>query len=505
VTCVKLPDVTKPVTLYRRIWLVLIVSLLTVSGLNGPAIGMGRPLSPLPGERQALENLKGQAPGEIIFTSKRDGQWGLYRIYADGTHLVRLSPPNVSERRAIFIQNGGKLVFESNRSGLVQSWISNPDLSNAEALSPPGVEEWLQGISSDGRWLLVTRDHTPQGYYLRDSKNSREVKVDFSALNAIKGKTDVWLAPDGRRLFFSYWPEGGGQIGRGVYLAEISPNGKVTPGRKVSDGCGLAWRSDSSELMTVRTVHGGSDIWCVEWDGARRRITSEKNWDYFPAYGPDNQWIAWAAAPMDQHDHKTGNYELYVRPAEGGEPVRLTFHSAPDQDPAWRAQRGPLLTPPSLGRFFEAEAYLHAPGESRKAAGASGGRAAYLPRLHKPAAVVWGQYSHLPAGSYVARFRLRALDGAQGTIELDINGHKKVRQARQLEAADLSTDWQNVELAFELDKPVKDLECRLANLPGGGGVLLDYIEVAPQEPGLPDYLAGLVYEALIAWWWDWIT
>ena len=497
----------KLLTWFKNIYLLRFLLIIVFFGAAGgvqTAHAVGRPLTPSADEKEALAQLKNLVPGEIVFTSKRTGQWGIYRIYADGTHLVRLSAPNVSERRCIFIKDGKELAFESNRSGLVQAWIAKPDLSQARCLSPQGKQEWLQGISRNGRWLLVTTDHTPQGYILRDLVERRDVKVDFSALNAKKGKTDVWLAPDGRRLYFAFWPHGGGQMGRGVFLAQISPDGKVSGGRQVSEGCGLAWSPDSSELLTVRTVHGGSDIWRVKWSGERSRVTSRKNWDYFPAYGPYNQWVAWAASPMDQHDHKTGNYELYIKPMQGGEPVRLTFHSAPDQDPAWRAQRGPVIKPRESAqvRFFEAEAFVHKPGQSRKTSGASGGQAVFLPIQAQKTAVVWGQYSHLPAGDYVARFRLKAFGkDTAGEVEIDVAVAGEVKDYKQLRVAQLDHEWTDLELSFELAREVEDLECRLAALPGGGGVMLDYIEVKPREPGLGDYIGELLYEAFIGWWW----
>ena len=67
---------------------------------------------------------------------------------------------------------------------------------------------------------------------------------------------------------------------------------------------------------------------------------------------------------------------------------------------------------------------------------------------------------------------------------------------------ELSHEWVDRELLFELESAVKDLECRLAAMPGGGGVLLDYIEITPQKPGLGGYLGELLYAAFIAWWYD---
>jgi hypothetical protein len=483
----------------------VIMAVLFVFTAANSGHAMGRPLAPSQPELKALNEAKDQAPGEILFSSKRSGEWAIYRIYADGTNLVRLSPSGVRERRAKFIKGGKKVVFESSRQGMIQVWQADPDLSNAELLSPPGVQEWPQGISSDGRWLLICREHTPQGYWLRDLHNKRDIKVDFSALNAKQGKTDVWLAPDGRRLYFAFWPKGGGQLGRSVLLAELKPDGKVVNGRKVSDGCGLGWSPDSEACLTVRTVHGGSDIWEIGWDGSRKRLTTAKNWDYYPMYGPDNNWLVWSAAPMEQHDHGTGNYELYVRPIKGGKPLRLTFHSAPDNDPAWRAERGPVIKRSDDQRLFEAENYAHKPAKIKDHDGASGGKAVFIPLSSGKTAMVFGQYSTLGPGRHTGCFMLKGSNQARGDIELDIvaQGGSKPLVSQVIKATSLKSDkWACLNIGFESQKPLKDLEARVAALPEGGGVWVDYIEIKPEAENLLAYMRRLAYATFIGWWKD---
>ena len=52
--------------------------------------------------------------------------------------------------------------------------------------------------------------------------------------------------------------------------------------------------------------------------GAARRITTDPGLELFPKFSPDGKWIAFTA----QYD---GNFNVYVMPAEGGEPKQLTF------------------------------------------------------------------------------------------------------------------------------------------------------------------------------------
>src|SRR5687767_11781075 len=53
------------------------------------------------------------------------------------------------------------------------------------------------------------------------------------------------------------------------------------------------------------------------------RLTSSDGSETRPCFSPDGQWIAFTA----QYD---GNPDVYIMPADGGAPKRLTHHPDPD-------------------------------------------------------------------------------------------------------------------------------------------------------------------------------
>ncbi len=68
------------------------------------------------------------------------------------------------------------------------------------------------------------------------------------------------------------------------------------------------------------------DLWTVPVQGGEaRRLTSHVGYEMFARYSPDGKTIAFTA----EYD---GNREVYRMPAEGGEPVRLTFTSTNSRD-----------------------------------------------------------------------------------------------------------------------------------------------------------------------------
>jgi tricorn protease len=71
------------------------------------------------------------------------------------------------------------------------------------------------------------------------------------------------------------------------------------------------------------------NIWIVDRaGGAARRLTSFQGATENPKLSPDGKWVAFSG-------EYGGNIDVYVVPAEGGEPKRLTWHNAPDMVQGW--------------------------------------------------------------------------------------------------------------------------------------------------------------------------
>jgi tricorn protease len=63
------------------------------------------------------------------------------------------------------------------------------------------------------------------------------------------------------------------------------------------------------------------DLWLVSSSGGEaRRITTDHGLELFPKFSPDGKWIAFTG----QYD---GNFNIYVMPADGGEPKQLSFET----------------------------------------------------------------------------------------------------------------------------------------------------------------------------------
>ena len=89
----------------------------------------------------------------------------------------------------------------------------------------------------------------------------------------------------------------------------------------------LAQELQEGRLMRFPDIRGnkivfvyGGDLWLASSsDGEAHRVTAHPGRELFPKFSPDGKWIAFTG----QFD---GNFNVYVMPAEGGQPRQLTFY-----------------------------------------------------------------------------------------------------------------------------------------------------------------------------------
>jgi tricorn protease len=97
------------------------------------------------------------------------------------------------------------------------------------------------------------------------------------------------------------------------------------------------------------------DIWVAGEDGTNVvRLTDNRARDVYPRFSPDGKWIAFSS-------NRYGNYDVFIVPAAGGAPKRLTYHTGNDEVVGWtrdsqhvvfRATRGDGAFP-SVGVLYE--------------------------------------------------------------------------------------------------------------------------------------------------------
>ncbi len=88
------------------------------------------------------------------------------------------------------------------------------------------------------------------------------------------------------------------------------------------------FRQPALSRTQIVFYHAG-DLWSVAREGGEaRRLTSAPGQEADPVFSPDGEWLAFTG----EYD---GNVDVFVMPAAGGVPRRLTYHPGVDQAVGW--------------------------------------------------------------------------------------------------------------------------------------------------------------------------
>jgi tricorn protease len=126
-------------------------------------------------------------------------------------------------------------------------------------------------------------------------------------------------------------------------LTAAEPNGEPT----------LLLRSPTVSATQIAFAYA-NNIWSVDRSGGlARRLTSFQGQTTNPRFSPDGRWIAFSG-------EYAGNTDVYVIPAEGGDPKRLTWHPGGDVVQGWTQDGKAIMftsgratwAPGGAGRFW---------------------------------------------------------------------------------------------------------------------------------------------------------
>lgn len=119
-----------------------------------------------------------------------------------------------------------------------------------------------------------------------------------------------------------------------------------------------ASQADTLGYMRYPDLHGtrvvlssSGDLWLADTKGGEAtRITAHEGDERFPKFSPDGKWIAFTGQYY-------GNDDVFVVPAEGGEPRQLTFHGAADWVIGWDDQGRVLFSSDRVPPYRARELY----------------------------------------------------------------------------------------------------------------------------------------------------
>ena len=112
----------------------------------------------------------------------------------------------------------------------------------------------------------------------------------------------------------------------------------------------LLLRSPSVSTDHIAFAYGG-DVWVADRDGAHpQRLTVNQDIEMTPLLSPDGKWIAFTG-------NYDGNFDVYIIPATGGSPKRLTYHPATDLVRSWDGNDRVVFSSTRSWHFFKQQLF----------------------------------------------------------------------------------------------------------------------------------------------------
>lgn len=188
----------------------------------------------------------------------------------------------------------------------------------------PGVEDF-PSMSPDGQWFVYTGDDgADRDIYLRSLTGDRAINLtedspgdDYAAA----------LSPDGQEIAFRSTRDGGGLFVMGLTgeaVRRVSDVGETPTWSP--DGRSLAYSLEHVGLLPLNMEPEEPGLWTLDLETGETRELLDTD-AVLPAWSPDGRWIAYTG-------RSDGSY-IWMVPADGGDPVRLTDADGNDWGPAW--------------------------------------------------------------------------------------------------------------------------------------------------------------------------
>ena len=286
------------------------------------------------------------AQAQIAFVSKRDGNFEIYVMDADGVNPRRLTNNSDGDWDPSWSPDGKRIVFCSDRDGhphRIPGWftseiyVMDADGGNQQNLTNHPSDDRSPSWSPDGTRIAF------QSYRDNDRNHNIEIYVmaaDGSNLqrltnNLIEDEDPSW-SPDGERIVFSSAREGHVEdkfgITSEIYVMDADGGNQRRLTENRNNDWDPVWSPDGKRIAFMSDRKGDFvkfDIYVMDADGGnQQKLTNHRAWDGSPSWSPDGERIVF-------NSDRDGKSEIYMMDADGGNLQNLTNNPHGDFGPAW--------------------------------------------------------------------------------------------------------------------------------------------------------------------------
>ena len=273
-----------------------------------------------------LRNTLASNTGQIVFTSRRDGNLEIYMMDSDGTNQKRLTAIQGDDLFPAWSPDGTKIAFVSNRNGgFVQIHVMDADGKNPIRLTD-GLWETHPEWSPDGQQIAFTVNPDFQERWV-----PHIAVIDADGDNRVRHEdhaSEPSWSPDGQQIAFTSWRD---DWNYDIYVIGANRQGLKRVTHDLAYKARPSFSPDGGRIAYM-SLHGGFfHIYVVGADGTnRKRITHNEEHHGDPAWSPDGQTIAYVVS-NDEFPFKS---TIHLMTADGQYLKQLSDdHNASDDQP----------------------------------------------------------------------------------------------------------------------------------------------------------------------------
>jgi Tol biopolymer transport system component/predicted small lipoprotein YifL len=282
--------------------------------------------------------LNGRGGGRIVYASKRDENYDIYVMNADGSGQRRLTFHPAEDTDPAWSPDGRMIAFTSYRSGTFEVYVMNADGSNLRQLTHGGG--WGPSWSPDSSLIAFTRHDPFSSIFIMNANGSDERRLTPDDLE-LDFTNQEW-SPDGTRMICVIDTKtlrtGPLDSDESIAVLEVEAalqgSGDVTlrelprAGEMVNDW--PAWSPDGSQIVFSAQVGRHRDLYLINVDGSglQRLTLDDANDEFAPTWSPDGSRIAFQSSAA-------GGWDIYTIRLDGMDLQRLTTDFANDVAPSW--------------------------------------------------------------------------------------------------------------------------------------------------------------------------
>jgi eukaryotic-like serine/threonine-protein kinase len=262
----------------------------------------------------------------IVYQGLVENRWRIFRMNGDGTDRRPLTDGSSNDIQPALSPDGSRIAFVSTRDGTQHIYTMRADGTDLRRVTSGSSNNHSPAWRPDGAELVFVSD--------RDGKDHLWVvpATGGEPRQLTRGpQTDgnsSW-SPDGATI--AYHADQGGGV-QHIYVLDV---GGGTP-KPLTTGSGRnimpAWSPDGRQIAFVSYGEGGGnqwDIYVMNADGSNRRRLTDSFFNQKPSWSPDGKQI------LFHSNREGGQQQVFVVPATGGTPKRLTEGPAINQNASW--------------------------------------------------------------------------------------------------------------------------------------------------------------------------